>query len=593
MDETTRTTQRTSLAERLASLLVHRAGIAVGATLLVTALLAVPFLTMAPDETASQDPRGEVIEAQQLINDRFASSVYGAGFIVEARDGNVLAREPLLELLQNSASLRADPEVGPKLYSYFDPDAGVEIIGIHSLADAVDAQLRTDGVDGGLASANDEAVDMALATLLEQRTPTEWGLSVEAERDATSGRWTSPAIFANALADNAALGGGGQEVRLGGDTEKEEFARKVQSLLRGDETYNQVWGVAIDVNLTSGEQGSAAGPFIGFTILAVVIMVGVVFRGYWAVAITGGALAALMVWLKGISNLIGLKSDLTLDLIVPIAMISFGVDFAFHAIGRYREERATGLVPRPALVMGMAAVLGALTLALASDSVAFLSNVGSPLESIVQMGIATAVALAAAFLMLGLITPVVLMAVETRIQPRPPTWMRRIAVSIAAGLAATTAMAVVIVMVYVFPPIGLAMLAVYLVAFLAIPYLLGRRAAPVETGEGSRAAAGAESPRIGRLVVTVARRRALLLPTVAAVTALAAVFALQIEARFDVADFFAADTDFVVSLDKLDRHAGEAGGEAAAIYVEGDLNRPSAITALDHFETGSRGLDRL
>ena len=70
------------------------------------------------------------------------------------------------------------------------------------------------------------------------------------------------------VADNEALGGGGQEIRLGGDTDKEEFARNLQTLLRGDEVHNQVWGIAIDVNLTSGEQGAAAGPFIGFTILA-------------------------------------------------------------------------------------------------------------------------------------------------------------------------------------------------------------------------------------------------------------------------------------------------------------------------------------
>ena len=45
---------------------------------------------MGPEETASQDPRGEVFDLRELIGDRFASSVFGAPYIVEAREGNVL-----------------------------------------------------------------------------------------------------------------------------------------------------------------------------------------------------------------------------------------------------------------------------------------------------------------------------------------------------------------------------------------------------------------------------------------------------------------------------------------------------------------------
>ena len=110
------------------------------------------------------------------------------------------------------------------------------------------------------------------------------------------------------------------------------------------------------MNLTAAEQGEAAGPFIGFTILVVLVIVGITFRSYWVLAVTGAALAALIVWLKGISNLIGLEDDLVLSLIVPIAMISFGVDFAFHSVGRYREVRQDGQPPKVAFTLGLAAV---------------------------------------------------------------------------------------------------------------------------------------------------------------------------------------------------------------------------------------------
>ena len=196
-------------------------------------------------------------------------------------------------------------------------------------------------------------------------------------------------MFLNVISDNDVLGFGNQSVTLGGDTASEEYSRSVQSAIRGGESSYQAWGVAIDVNLTSQEQGEEAGPFIGFTILAVLMVVGIAFRSYWVLAITGAALASLIIWLQGIANLVGFQDDLILSLIVPIAMISFGVDFAFHAVGRYREERARGLLPRAAFTTGIAAVASALTLALASDAAAFLSNVSAGIESIVQFGMAS------------------------------------------------------------------------------------------------------------------------------------------------------------------------------------------------------------
>ena len=39
-------------------------------------------------------------------------------------------------------------------------------------------------------------------------------------------------------------------------------------------------------------------------------------------------------------NLVGIKGGLVIELIVPIAMVSLGVDFAVHAVRRYQEERS-------------------------------------------------------------------------------------------------------------------------------------------------------------------------------------------------------------------------------------------------------------
>ena len=237
--------------------------------------------------------------------------------------------------------------------------------------------------------------------------------------------WTSPALIFRVLADNEKLGsvsgsGGGFSADEG-DLDKEDFNRNVQRVLRGEERTYHLWGIAIDPNLEAEDEGKTAGIFIMFTVIAAVVVVGISLRSYWAMALTGAGLGALMIWLKGISNLVGLKGGLTIELIVPIAMIALGVDFAVHALRRYQEEKAIGYAPRRALQVGFAGVLGALVLAMLSDGIAFLSNASSGIEAIIQFGIAAAIAAASSFLVLGVIVPLAAMRID---QLRPPThWL--------------------------------------------------------------------------------------------------------------------------------------------------------------------------
>ena len=132
----------------------------------------------------------------------------------------------------------------------------------------------------------------------------------------------------------------------------------------------------------------------------------------------------LLVWLKGLSNLIGLKSSLTLDLIVPIAMISLGADFLIHAVDRYNEEKARHPQPINALRAGLAGVLGALALASLSDGIAFLANITSGIETIIGFGIAAGIAVLSNFAIMGILIPLVIMRLDQRRassqQPDPP-----------------------------------------------------------------------------------------------------------------------------------------------------------------------------
>ncbi len=570
---------------RLTTWLADRATTVIVAAILLTAVLAVPFLTMEPTESASQEPPGPVFDARDQIEEEFASSVFTTFTIVEDREGDILRAAPLRTLLAAQNALRDDPDLGPTLFTYFDATDRTEVVGMRSIADVIDDRLP-----GGLMSASDAEVKAVAADLIAQRSAQELGLSAATEVDG-DGTVVSPAASFPILSDDAVLGFGAAGVRLGTDTAAEEYSRSVIEAIRSNEAQYQAWGVANDVNLTAAEQGEAAGPFIGFTILAVLLVVGIAFRSYWVLAVTGGALAALIIWLQGISNLIGLKDDLILSLIVPIAMISFGVDFTFHAVGRYREFRLEGRLPRAAFSIGIAAVAGALVLALASDSGAFLANTVAPIESIYQFGLGAAIALVAAFLLLGIVTPLAVMKIEEKVGSPVPTRRSRIAAFAGAGFAGSLAMTSVLLSVFILPVAGVIALVVYLVAAVWLPYRLARPGTdalhsldgPATTGRGARF--------VGAFVTRVAHARRPVLVLVAAATVAATVLAVRVPTEFDVKDFFAPDTDFVVGLDKLDEHGGAQAGEPAAILVDADLTDPGSVAALQVFVEQFEQLD--
>ena len=577
---------------RLAGWLGNHANWVIGAFVLATLALVYPLVWMQPTSTASQDPGGTLFEAHRLSGARFASRAHRMVFIVEARDGNLLGKAPLAELLTNSRLLRQDPRLGPKLLRFAHPVTGREVHGHTSIADMVDGQLRAAG-EGGLGRATPGKVGSLLKRVLAVVPREKTGLSVKTRKDPRSGDWRSPAMMLLVLADSEQLGGGGQSAALGtSSTRKESFAREVLARLRGKQLHYRVWGLAIDVNLTSTEQGKAAGPFIGFAILAALLLVGLLLRSYWSVAVVGLSLGALMLWLKGLSNLMGLKQDQILATIVPIAMVSFGVDFAFHAIGRYREAAMAGRRPTAAFLVGLAGALSALLLAMTTDAAAFLSNLSAGIESLAQFGIAAALATVASFLLLGIFAPLAIMRIEQR-RGSPSRSRSRLALLLEIGggvLSAVGAMTAVILMVFVEPWQGAALLGIYGVLAVLAPALL----LPRSRGPGSpswlRTETEAQSPKaqvpwLGHLVSRVARFKALVLPLGAAVTACAVILALRVDAHFDVKDFFSPRSDFVVGLSKFDEHAGTSSGEPALVYVEGPLHRPAAVRALRAFRT--------
>ena len=590
----------------LASFLDRFSTVILTATVVVTLLLVLPVLLLPAPSQASQNPKGEVFDVQSRIDDVFESPIHGISLVVEARDGDILEQSDLHELLVNQSNLIAADESGDLavagldaqsyLFSYYDSESARQVSGVTSLANAVDELLRQHPVlSTTLSEASDEQVKFAIHLLFSN--PQTTGLRDDISVKATSETkvlfgeeitwWSAPALIFNVLADNEKLGGGALSINLTGDAatlNKEEFSRKVQDILRGNQVSFQLWAIAIDVNLESEEEGQQAGVFITLTAIIALAIVGIALRSYWSVALTSVGLAALIIWLKGISTLIGIKGGLINDLIVPIAMISLGVDFAVHAVRRYQEEKGLGNAPAAAFKVGITGVGGALILAFASDSIAFLSNTSSGIEAVVHFGFAAGVAVASAFIVLGLVVPLAVSradqnTVELPLSAKLNGWLRilgGLGITIGAGSA-------IIIMIALSALIGLAVLSVVFILLIMAPYFIGKHVARSNKNE-SAVHENNQPPAPARvaeyIVESIVRYRLAVLVITIAITVIAFVMALRLDSTFDAEDFFSSDSDFVVSLDKTDEHLGERGGEPAVILISGNLADQSTIDAM-------------
>lgn len=552
------TSSQSVLASRTSDFILRHSGWFIGTVLALTVLFALPIVFMAPPGPASQDPGGPVFDLLETVNQRFPPRIHVTTFIVEDPQGDILRQQPLWELYQNERKLRAS-DLGSLLYSGYDADRERQILGIYTIADAVQNLFLLDpSTATSLKTATDDQVKAAISRILDSPTgrPLRGSLSKDAsfQTKIVDGQeinsWSSAAFSAFVASDNEMLGGGPLTISLTGDDVtlgKERFNRRVREILQTEQSSYQLWGVALDVNLVSQEQGKTAIPFIAATVVLVLVVVGVTLRSLGIAGLAFLGLLMLFVWLKGLTILVGLGSSLILDLIVPIAMISLGVDFLIHAVARYREETRRVAEPSLALRAGFTGVIGALTLAMLSDGIAFLANLTSGIETVIGFGIGAGIAVLSSYVIMGMFLPLIIMRLD----------QRRLEASPQHGRA------------------------------------FGDAQEPVSAGSTSAPPTGLASAAIAGAVLEMARHRWAVLPIAAVLTAAATLLAFQLEPNLDVKDFFDSESDLVIGLDKLDQHTAAAlSGEPAVIYIRGDLTTPESLAAirdlLDRLSENSR-----
>tara|TARA_B100000941_G_scaffold82485_1_gene56736 strand:- start:15536 stop:18208 length:2673 start_codon:yes stop_codon:yes gene_type:complete len=566
-----------------------------------TIALILSYLFIPYRGDASTSPNDPIIDLDKKISLEFSDEAHFAFFILESKNGDdILSKDNLLSIYLAENKLRKEdinkklsPEtISPKehLFSYIDSETGTSVNGLLTIADIVNEILNNNpNFNKPLSEASNEEVKEVLSVILGNDDFTEVGRNISVHSSISkrniNGKeidwWTSPAITIAVLADNESLGGGSQRVALSGDKatiDKEKFNTKVLELLKKELPQLNVWGVAIDVNLEGERQGFSSALFITLTVIAAIAVVGFSLRSYWAVVLIGIGLSILMIWLKGFSYLLGLKGGLVADMIVPIAMISLGVDFGVHAIRRYQEEKNNNISFDRKFIIAFTGVGAALTLAFISDAIAFLSNITAGIESIVHFGLAAGVATFAAYIVLGIYAPFLLSRIESLDNKSNIFSNKLFRLFLSLG-SAGTAGGSVIVFLLLSPILGVLLAVINILLFLITPIYFVRGERPKNKNPQLRISFFEKfESYFSSIILFFSGKPIITVLFFSLITIYTTFLAFKLEASFEVADFFNPQSDFVKGLDKLDYHLGDTTGEIGLIYIKGSLDKPEAIS---------------
>lgn len=569
-----------SLLDRLVEALGRR-GVRVWVVIVGLAIpLAFLGSAVADTEEPGFDPHSRTFEIEDRVDEVFADpDIRSATFLVDRADGgDVLEPQVLAEIADRSRAAASDPTHATHLTTAFDFEMDLEVNGLASVAGDVGDRLGNGEEAGDVGP-----VGRSVGQLLEASS-TRAGLRLSLAESAMvddGGRWSSPAFLVHARYDVSSFEAVDDDDR---DRMAEQWLRELQADLGDGLVHARLIGVGIDGILTGEEQVTAGAPFIFVAVALIVLLVAALLRSYWAATIAAAAIATSLVLYGIVVALAGVSTGSSLIVfVVPMTLIAFGVDFFVHAAERIREQQHQH--PRASAAATYSAATRsagpALSLAAATSVAAFLSNGIAGIEAIVQFGLAASAGLVISFVMLGVIAPRALIAVESAPVSssggavRLLRWLGCIVMALVAGIVVSIAAAI--------PSIGAVALVIFFGCFVLGPQVVrSRRTRSRVPATTDVAASGADGDDglLTRAIEACTRRRRITIAGFTLFAAAGGLAATQVEAAFEVSDFFSSDSDFIVGLDRNDRYFGAMTGAPAYIYLEGDLTDPAHLRAM-------------
>ncbi len=359
------------------------------------------FENFVPDNPAAR--------ASQRIADEFQGAKATVAQVAVFADGggDVLSPAGIAAANEIRRQLQANPTVAAAL-----ADRGGQPA-IMTYADLVLRAAQARGVDP--ATLDDDAIDQLYTAALRQLP--------EAQRGQVATLLGGEVQGGDATAGMVLVFLQGDSSQATGATDQSPVVRKAL-LAMGD---LDVAAPGYDVRpfnfeLLSNEVNekitSQLSKLLGVAFLLIILILIAIYRNALDVVVSLVGLGMTIVWMQGISTLLGpaflgwTGGMSEMAMAIPILLIGLGVDYGIHLTMRYREERGLGEAPVASADRAIGAVGVALLLATITTVVGFLTNLTNPLPPLRDFGVFAAVGVASAFIIMLTFVPAVRLLVD-------------------------------------------------------------------------------------------------------------------------------------------------------------------------------------
>ncbi len=347
-------------------------------------------------------PEMDIVKANQEISQNFTST-YDVSILIKAKDGDLLKRENLIEMLQIEKNI-ASSSLKEKLFTPYMPSYS-----IGSVADIISSFiLQQRGIENpsydekieALQQMNDSQIKNFVKNfLVNPFVPSEvkamFTMSLTKDFNLTSLKAEGSIIR---VSFNSSIG---KDESMALSTEKQ-----MDEIVRGMD-YKTIEAYVMGEQMASDEIMKASNEsmkiLLPLAFAMVVVVLAIVYRDVVDMLISLLALFFAIIWMYGFGAAMGYSFN-PMTTAIPVLIVGLGIDYGIHLTMRYREERATKRAEE-ALKETIKHIGMGLLLATITTVVAFLSNISSPIHLLAEFGILAAIGIISSFITMLLFVP--------------------------------------------------------------------------------------------------------------------------------------------------------------------------------------------
>jgi len=152
-------------------------------------------------------------------------------------------------------------------------------------------------------------------------------------------------------------------------------------------------------------------------LLFVLAVLTVAYRDPLDILLGMAGILVVLLWTFGFMGWAGILFN-QIMIAVPVLLIGLSIDYAIHVFMRHRERRDAETNAREAMALALAGVGVALVWVTATAAIGFLSNLVSPIGSLRDFGVTSAVGIVAALLVFGALVPAMKIELDSFLEAR-------------------------------------------------------------------------------------------------------------------------------------------------------------------------------